>query len=311
MEGEYLGDLLKAFWKPLFFCDGRQWGPVTARPRNARSGRGSPRGMGGARTDGDAACHPPLNRASNHRKKDAYQHFSANKTGGKKMKKIFLPLILVIILCLPATAQEFKILGGPVFSSFSDQWPIGGGWYLFESTSGNYDPFKGRYTGVFGGFGVEIRLFKKLWLEVDGLYKESGDYYRVDTWIYDSYLYDNKIKEFYIPVLFKGRFLKSPWPYFLAGGNFSFIFSHHFNLYYRAEASPDFEKIVDNDMQDYTARTNLGAVFGLGFEVPYSKGKMSVEARYELGLKNLLKNYGYYSENIKTRQFLLVFGLRI
>ncbi len=234
--------------------------------------------------------------------------FSADKRGGVKMKKLFLPLILIIIVCVPATAQDFKIIGGPVFSTFSDPWPF---LPLLSPSSGNLNPFQSHYTAAFGGFGVEIPLSKKLLIEVDGLYKEDGNHYQLDYGPTSSYLYDNNLKELSIPVLFKTRFLKSPWPYFLVGGNFSFILSHQFNLYYRATASDNFEKIAAEDFHNSTARNNLGLVFGLGFEIPHSKGKMSVEARYELGLKNLLKNYSAYSEDIKTRQLMLIFGLKI
>lgn len=225
------------------------------------------------------------------------------------MKKLFLPLILTVLVCLPASAQTFKIIGGPVFSSFSNFWPNPEPLLLLDSS--NLNPFQGHKTGVFGGLGVEIPLSKKLSLEVNGFYKESGNNYRWDYWVTASYMYKNKIQELSIPVLFKAHFLRSPWPYFLVGGNFSFILSNDFSVYYRAQGSSDFEKTDSYDEKDSTARNNLGAVFGLGFEVPGSKGKMSIEARYELGVKDLLENHQGYRQDVKTRQFILVFGLKI
>jgi hypothetical protein len=55
------------------------------------------------------------------------------------------------------------------------------------------------------------------------------------------------------------------------------------------EVSEVYEKLREDDLADSTRKINLGLIFGLGFEVPFSKGKMAVEGRYDLRVINIYR----------------------
>lgn len=233
------------------------------------------------------------------------------------MKKVSLALMVILILVWPLQAMEFKRIIGPVFSSFSRPWPVPyPEVYLLDYGSGStLSPFKDNRFSFFGGLGLGFILSRKLELEIEALYKETGGQYRVDYSFFDCYIYEFQLKEISFPFLLKTHFWKKSRPYLLSGMDFSFILSHRCQLFYQPELNQILEKVMEADLKNLTRKTDLALVLGLGFEAAVNKRRVFVESRFELGLPDLYRGAALTDEGrpvkVRSRQFLLIIGYAI
>lgn len=234
------------------------------------------------------------------------------------MKKTAWFLFFLIFL-LPGSfeAAEFKRMLGPIFSSYSRPWPgpFSGNYPPPFDDSSTLSPFRNSRFSFFGGLGLEFSLSRMLELEVDVLYKETGGQYRFDTGFFDSYRYEFQLRELSLPLLLRIHFWNKSRPYFLAGASPSFILTHRYQLFYRAEASRIFEKVEEADIKGYTGKADLALVLGLGFEAAVNRRRVAVESRYEFGLGNLYRGLPAGTEEVpvrvRSRQLLLVISYAI
>lgn len=234
------------------------------------------------------------------------------------MKKTAWFLILLFFL-LPGSfeAAEFKRILGPMFSSYSRPWPgpFSGAYPVALDDGSTWSPFKNSRFSFFGGLGLEFPLSRSLEVGVEVLYKEAGGQYRFETDLFNSYRYEFQLREVSFPLLLEAHFRKKSRPYFLAGVEPSFILSHRYQLFYRAEASRIFEKVEEADIKGYTGRADLALVLGLGFEAAVKRRKVAVECRYQLGLPDLRRRLvpapGEIPVRVRSRQLLLVISYAI
>lgn len=214
---------------------------------------------------------------------------SENEKGKIMKKKIILSLILLISFLARLEAFEFKRMIGPIFSSYSRPWPnpFYEAFPLSPDQTSTLSPLKNSRISFFGGVGLEFPLSRSLTFEIDGLYKETGGHYQVETFVFDSYRYQFELKEISFPFLLRIYPWRKTRAYLLTGGDLVFILSHYCHLYHRPEAGTVFEKTAEADISDLTRKTDLALVLGTGFEVPFDKRKIGVELRYEIGLPDL------------------------
>ncbi|MGQ9800183.1 MAG: outer membrane beta-barrel protein [Candidatus Saccharicenans sp.] len=233
------------------------------------------------------------------------------------MKRVGLVLLVILILAWPLQAMEFKRIIGPAFSSFSRPWP---GPYpevypVIYGSGSTLSPFRHNRFSFLGGLGLEFSLSRMLELELEVLYKETGGQYPVDTGFFDSYFYEFQLKEISAPLLLQIHFWKKSRPYVLAGMDFSFILSNRCQIFYRPEAGQILEKVLEADLRNWTRKTDMALVLGLGFEAAVYKRRVFVEGRYELGLPDLYQgpalDYEGRPVKVRSRQFLLIVGYAI
>ena len=210
------------------------------------------------------------------------------------MKKASL-ILMVFFIVSTAAAQEFKFMAGPVVSGYSDQWPRPSYWVM---DSFNLNPFANARMGFLCGLGVEFEIAKRIGLGLDVLYFHKGGAFVWGTPIWTSFKEAYEMKGFSLPVTVKLRVLPRPFPYFLAGAECSLIFSHSRSTLIKGEASRIYKKYSEEDLMDATRRIDFGPVLGFGFEMKRQTGRVFFEARYSIGLRNLVD---WYDTGIKSR----------
>lgn len=232
-------------------------------------------------------------------------------------KRAWFSILMIFLLLGSLEAAEFKRMLGPIFSSYSRPWPgpFSGNYPPLLDDGSTLSPFRNSRFSFFGGLGLEFALSRILELEVDVLYKETGGQYRFDTGFFDSYRYEFQMRELSFPLLLRGHLWKKSRPFILAGLDPSFVLSHRYQLFHRAEASRIFEKVEEADIKGYTGKTDLALVLGLGFGAAVNRRRVAVECRYELGLADL---YGGPAPvpaeqpiRVRSRQLLLVISYAI
>ena len=226
------------------------------------------------------------------------------------MKKITF-LVLSLVLVSYVGAQDFKLFMGPVVSNYSSQWPN----MIFPEWQGDtssLNPFDNHRTGIVGGFGVEFTINKKLAVEIDGLYFEKGSVFIFEPTdeviFFESYKVEYKLRSLSFPIFLKARPFSFPLPYFLAGADVSLNLSHERTSFQMPEAGSVWNAVGQEDLSFVTRNIAMGAVFGIGLEAPLKKGLLSLEARYQLGITNIMMRFG---DALRTRSLLLIVGYKI
>ena len=225
------------------------------------------------------------------------------------MKKVIF-LVLTLVLVSSLSAQDLKLLMGPVVSNYSSKWPNAIP-YSWPDMTSSLNPFDNHKTGIAGGFGIEFAIGKKMGLEIDGLYFEKGGVFHSHTYIFTTYKEEYELKGLSFPVLLKGRFLPRYFPYVLAGMEFSFILSHERTTWFRPEASFIYEETGRDNLEYATRRLGISPVLGIGFEVPLSRGLVFLEGRYQPGLTNIMDWWGDNQYKARTRTLLILVGFKI
>lgn len=136
-------------------------------------------------------------------------------------------------------------------------------------------------TGLMGGAGYESG--GRLALELDLLYAQGG------VVLKDADNPDNKKKVTFasgavtLPVMLKLRFLPGTTPYLLAGGEVGYVLSH------KTVISDAGGNETEKDSIAEIHRLLYGVVFGGGVELRAGGMDLLLEARYRLGLANMVK----------------------
>jgi len=173
--------------------------------------------------------------------------------------------------------------------------------------------FLGGIGYEFGGqMGVEINfLYMQKGAKFAGVYNTDGAGTGVD---FDVKL---KVDEITVPIMFKFKLMPGSTPYFLAGGEIGYILSSKID-YEAVNLATDAIESGTEDLkeQDNMAAIDYGLVLGGGYELIGGPIPISVEARYHMGLANLLKHDQNLPQDVqeddwvKTNALVLMLGIR-
>ncbi len=206
----------------------------------------------------------------------------------------------------------FKIMGGLSLANVS-----------FKDTSEVTDK-PGYRMGIIGGAGYEMALGNALIFEVDVLYQQRGFKYDQmrDTSVTvgaDTYTYGDKIvlksDVVAIPALVKFKFNPGGGPFVLAGFEGAFVLSSkvdYTGTTYK-NGSVDSEEKSSEDVKEFTKSTDYGLVFGGGYEFNVGSTALVIDARYQLGLANMLDpgdSEASPDDWIKSKGIVVMLGMK-
>lgn len=182
------------------------------------------------------------------------------------------------------------------------------------------DDYKKSKMGLLGGIGYEFG--GQMGVEIDFLYMQKGVKF---AGIYNTngagtgVDFDVKVKldVVTIPVLFKFKLAPGSTPYVLAGGEIGYILSSKLD-YDAVNLETDEIYAGTEDLKDQENMNSIdyGLVLGAGYELIGGPVPLSVEARYHMGLANLVKydetlpGSVQNSDYVKTNALVLLLGFR-
>ena len=185
------------------------------------------------------------------------------------MKKIAIALCLVFLVSLPMFGGGFKLLVGPAITNMS--------------YNQDYSPAtKSGLLQFSGGLGLEMSFTTNIALEVDLLFAPGGAKFEA-TVMGDTFSDTFKGYGLSLPVLLKVSFLPGTTPFVVAGGAVGYTLSQ--KIFWKSPWDSG-----EEDLTDDVNRLQYSLVFGGGVEFGLAGMTFSLEARYSLGLSNLIKN---------------------
>lgn len=199
----------------------------------------------------------------------------------KKLLTVGLAAAMVMMFSIDASAQmsvNKGLKGGLNFASFSlDPEPEGG------STSSQ--------TGIAGGLFLELDLLGPLDIQVEGLFSQKGSKFESDAGGESS----TTLSYLEVPVLAKISIPLAP----------TMSYNVHAGPALGFKLSESFDPELNSD-EDFYKGSDLGAVVGLGLKFNALVSFVTIDARYTLGLSNVLD-----SDNgeAKNRSLTLLVGL--
>ena len=226
------------------------------------------------------------------------------------MKHYQILLALSLILTLSSTnAQsddsiQFKkpnewiglkigVYGGPVYANMRshDQFTVGD--FVWRSNFGT--SFQLDLSRVFA-FEFDLDIISKGYSLSDSIYDFLGNFVAPRYIItHETYLS--------FPVLLKLNIRKKTGFYLLGGGHFSLQMSSKksVDLLY----SSGTQNITEIGFQQHPI--DLGAIYGLGFEVPVKQYQLGFEVRHNFGFLPVSAEVGYSFQNHQSLSFLMAF----
>ncbi len=94
-----------------------------------------------------------------------------------------------------------------------------------------------------------------------------------------------------LPVLVKYNFLSGPVrPFVLAGPSLGYLLSAKWQYCVHYYTDDGLDNSYEYDMKDQLKKMEFAGVFGIGADYHLAKVVLSLEARYHLGLTNVIKN---------------------
>ena len=226
------------------------------------------------------------------------------------MKKV-LVIVLALASVSAAHAGVFRFFVAPVISTYTGQWPnsVFTDW---GTAKGNLNPFANSRTGTIDGLGFEIALCRGLALEVGGFYFNRGAIFTRtlgSTSVAERERYE--LQGLGFPVFIKIKPLPRYYPYLLAGVEASFVLSHNRISYVKHAGSVFFEEVLEEDLQGATKKFDWGPLAGIGCEFPISKWALLLEARYRVGMVDLIKGIPAVGHAARLRTFTIVIGYKM
>ncbi|MGQ9800500.1 MAG: porin family protein [Candidatus Saccharicenans sp.] len=216
------------------------------------------------------------------------------------MKKIMrgFPLVLTLILFLSLTNSPAE--AGITFGAK-------GGFSLanIKTIPENFEGYKWENkTGLAGGVFMEIGLPGPFSIQPEVLYVQKGAKISFFEGEFSGTLKAN-IDYIEIPLLLKYNFISggplSPSVYF--GPYFGFNTTAEFVISIEGQGEER------EDIKDDIKNTEFGMVFGLGLTQKLGTIKLTLDARYDLGISNIIEDHVEYPSSIKTRTWLFMVGI--
>ncbi|MBW1789919.1 MAG: outer membrane beta-barrel protein [Deltaproteobacteria bacterium] len=177
--------------------------------------------------------------------------------------------------------------------------------------------------GFIAGIGYEFNLAPSFAVEVNALYHQKGFKYEEKSSESiqigdDIYTYEDKLimktDELSVPILLKYKFPGSVAFYLAGGFEVAFVLSNkadYTGTTYKNGAVDNEEK-SSTDVKEFTSSMDYGAVFGGGIGFAMGKSNLVIDARYYLGLANLLDNSSLDETSddwLKSRAIVIMLGL--
>lgn len=205
----------------------------------------------------------------------------------------------------------FKIFGGLTLAEISHS-------YESEIPEASPDRFMKPRTGFLGGIGYEVG--SRFGLEIDLLYFQKGVMFegavsQAVAGFSANFEATASIDELSVPILVKFRFLPTPTPYVIFGGEIAYIVS--------SKATYEYNNITDGESQTGTEvykeginRMDYGLVFGGGIEFKAGPVYVFIEGRYHVGLADIAGTDPNIPEVkkedwIKTNALVVFLGVKI
>lgn len=159
-----------------------------------------------------------------------------------------------------------------------------------KSASTDMPDFKSQIGGVEGIF-VNFKL-GAVSIQPELLYSQRGTKWTEDEEVGVAILTGHmRITSLELPILVKYNFLSGAVrPFVLAGPSISYLLSARwqYNVHYYTSGYTDYSYAYS--MTDDLKKIALAGVFGIGADYHVSKYVFSLEARYHLGLTNVIKD---------------------
>ena len=185
-----------------------------------------------------------------------------------------------------------RLLGGLTSSNFSYDKS------RFQESEGgqDFDQYIKSRLGPMGGIGYEAG--SRFSLEFDVMYMPKGVKFQGQ---YDAtaegggkidFDADMVINEISVPVFFKMKILPGSTPFFFGGGEVGYVLSSKITSSYTSngETKKDEQDLLKDDKGESSLnRIDFGLVLGGGYEMNLGGMRFTIEARYYMGLANLLK----------------------
>ncbi len=160
---------------------------------------------------------------------------------------------------------------------------------------------KGSKTGLMGGLGFESG--GRLAFELDLLYSPGGTVLKSATAPESKERITISGSAVTAPILLKVRFMPGTTPYLLAGGEIGYVLNQ------KVIVTDDAGGENEVDMTDDINRLLYGVVFGGGVELQDGGMNVLLEARYRLGLSNMVKD-AEPGESIKATSLSFMLGIK-
>ncbi len=206
-----------------------------------------------------------------------------------KNMNIVLVVFLAVITVLPASAQiSLGVLGGLNMANLS----------MDEGDMGDAE-FSSRTVLGFGGI-LDYSLSENIALRLEPMYMQKGADIVVDG-IDDKFIV--KLSYFEVPLMFKYSFSSADInPYIMAGPSIGFLLEAKTEL--DASGAPD-----ATDIKDETKDIDFSLGFGAGVNLPMGNNSIFVDARYVLGLTNIVDDPEAPDDDVKNEGIQIFAGI--
>jgi len=214
----------------------------------------------------------------------------------------------------PVQAPQQPVAAAPVYQQptgfAAPKTYFGGGMRLLGGlTSSNISYDKSRVQAEEGGqdvdqyiksrlgpmVGIGYEAGSRLSLEFDVMYMPKGVKFKGDEPAEgggtNSFDFDMAINEISVPVFIKMKILPGSTPFIFGGGEIGYILSSKlkYSYTYNGESETGEEDLLNVDGESNLNRIDFGLVFGGGYEMNLGGMRLTIEARYYMGLANLNK----------------------
>jgi hypothetical protein len=117
---------------------------------------------------------------------------------------------------------------------------------------------------------------------------------------------DMVINEISVPVFIKIKILPGSTPFFFGGGEVGYVLSSKVisSVTSNGETQKDEQDLLKDDNGESSLnRIDFGLVFGGGYEMNLGGMRLTIEARYYMGLANLLKQTKASEDSVKSNDY--------
>jgi hypothetical protein len=182
---------------------------------------------------------------------------------------------------------------------------------LQEAEGGQaFDQYIKSRLGPMGGIGYEAG--SRFSLEFDVMYMPKGVKFQGQ---YDAtaqgggkidFDADMVINEISVPIFIKIKILPGSTPFFFGGGEVGYVLSSKVISSYTSngETQKDEQDLLKDDNGESSLnRIDFGLVLGGGYEMNLGGMRLTIEARYYMGLANLLKQTKASEDSVKSNDY--------